>query len=341
MPIGLNVCEMPDMVNAARVKLRQIFLDTSGWGTAHQDALAGDASNRRYIRLNKEDEHAMLMDAPPPTEDVRPFTHIARHLLDQGFSAPRIFAEDPHQGFLIIEDFGDDTFTNLLADGADETALYTLAIDTLAHLHTQPVAADVPPYNDDRLLTETALLPEWFMTAHNISGDFERYTHIWRDLFQHVHTGPVTLVLRDYHVDNLMRLNDRNGISACGLLDFQDALMGHPAYDLMSLLEDARRDVPQDLQDLMIERYHTARNTQDRAAFDQAYAILAAQRHAKVIGIFTRLNTRDGKPHYLAHMDRLWRLFERSLEHPALAPMKAWVDEFIPDVHRRTAKDRS
>ena len=329
------------MVEPTREDLRQTFLKSSGWGTAKQDALAGDASNRRYIRLNNNGQRAMLMDAPPATENVHSFMHIAGHLIAHGFSAPQIYDADETLGFLILEDFGDDTFTNLLDRDENEHALYTLATDTLARLHRLPAADGVPDYDNDRLLAETALLPDCYMKAHGLSGDRDRYDQIWLDLFARVHLGPTTLVLRDYHVDNLMRLKDRFGVAACGLLDFQDALVGHPAYDLMSLLEDARRDVDGDLQAQMIERYHATVATKDRAAFDEAYAILAAQRHAKVIGIFTRLDQRDGKPHYLKHIDRLWRLFEHSLNHPTLAPMKAWVDQYIPADDRCVAKDCS
>jgi len=349
MLIGVNVCELLVMDKAqgraARAHLRQTFLQTAGWQDASQVGLPGDASFRRYIRLNMAGQRAMLMDAPPPTEDIRPFTKIARHLRACGFSAPELLAEDDDNGFLILEDFGDDTFTNLLAQNGDENALYELATDTLAALHVLDKNKAVPkglaPYDNDCLLTETALLLDWFMDAHDIdvSRDAKRaYDQAWIDLFDGVHRGQKTLVLRDYHVDNLMRLEGRDGIAACGLLDFQDARVGHPAYDLMSLLEDARRDVDPDLQVRMKDRYHAAVGTIDREQFDTAYAILAAQRHAKVIGIFTRLDRRDDKPHYLIHIDRLWRLFEQSMGHPALCSIKAWVNEHIPTDKRRAAK---
>ena len=286
----------------------------------------------------------MLMDAPPPTENVQAFVAIANHLLNLGFRAPKILAADENLGFLIIEDFGDDTFTNLLTAGADEIALYELATDTLADLHKEEPPYWLPPYNDQRLLTETSLLLDWFMVAHGLElscQDRAVYDRLWLDLFARVHAGPKTLVLRDYHVDNLMRLDGHQNTQACGLLDFQDALSGHPAYDLMSLLEDARRDISDDLQSDMKKRYHATRNTEDIKAFDIAYTILAAQRHAKVIGIFTRLDRRDGKPVYLKHIDRLWRLFERSLDHPVLEDLKIWVDTHIPKDKRCSAKDPS
>lgn len=327
-----------------RADILGAFLKAAGWADAHQAPMSADASYRRYIRLTQGDKHTLVMDAPPTHEDVRPFVMVDRHLRLLAFSAPEILHEDETNGFLLLEDFGDATFTNLLANGASESELYQLATDVLIALHALDTDTATPewlaPYDDDRLSTETALLLDWFMPAQGLPTDTDtraQYEKIWFELFAHVHAGPRTLVLRDYHVDNLMRLGDRHGIKACGLLDFQDALAGHPAYDLMSLLEDARRDIRDDLQATMKERYFDAMNLHgdERLDFECAYAILAAQRHAKVIGIFTRLDRRDAKPVYLKHIARVWRLFERALEHPALSAMKAWVDAHIPPEHRK------
>ena len=219
-----------------REALRHAFLNKANWALAAQDPLAGDASFRRYIRLNQNGQRALLMDAPPELgEDVRPFARIDRHLIDLGLTAPKILAEDAEHGFLLLEDFGDATFTNLLHDGADEPELYTLATDTLIALHAMEAAHTAPdwlaPYDDERLLNEAALLPDWFMGAQGLDVSPQMraaYDHAWLDVFHHVHEGPRTLVLRDYHVDNLMRLDNRDGVRACGLLDFQDALAGHP-----------------------------------------------------------------------------------------------------------------
>lgn len=328
---------------AARAELRQTFLDNIGWAGVVAKPLAGDASFRRYLRLQQGEQRALLMDAPPELgEDVRPFVRIDRHLIDLDLSAPEILAEDAEHGFLLLEDFGDATFSALLAQGADEQALYTLATDTLIALHAMEDLRTAPdwlaPYNDERLLAEVALLPDWFMQAQGLEvttaarAEFDR---AWQRAFSPVHAGPRTLVLRDFHVDNLMRLDGRDGVRACGLLDFQDALAGHPAYDLMSLLEDARRDIDPALQAQMKDRYCDAMGLSDSDAFDAAYAILGAQRHAKVIGIFTRLDRRDGKPVYLKHIERVWRLLERSLMHPALNEVRAWIDTHIPPDLRR------
>lgn len=335
------------MADKKRLALRQAFLAGTGWKEAAQVPLRGDASFRRYVRLTQDGKRAMLMDAAPEHgEDVRPFVRVDTHLRELGFSAPDILAADETGGFLLLEDFGDDTFTNLLAAGATEGALYELATDTLIALHAIEGVRAAPDwlalYDDDRLLFEASLLTDWFMPAHGIdvtAAARAKLERAWLKLFEHVHAGPRTIVLRDYHVDNLMRLAGRDGVRACGLLDFQDALAGHPAYDLTSLLEDARRDVPQDLQAAMKDRYCDALNVRDRAAFEAAYAILGAQRHAKIIGIFTRLDRRDGKPVYLKHIGRVWRLLEASVRHPVLAPIEAWLDEHIPH-NKRTAPER-
>jgi len=333
-----------DLSKNNRAQRMAAFLTAAGWGDANLAPMSADASFRRYIRLHLDDRRTLVMDAPPAHEDVRPFVMVDAHLRGLGFSAPDILREDTENGFLLLEDFGDATFTNLLKNGGDEEALYALATDVLIALHaleSQTVTPDwLPPYNDQRLRDEAVLLLDWFMPAQGLDVTTEArsaFERIWLDLFAHVHVGPRTLVLRDFHVDNLMHLPDRPGVKACGLLDFQDALAGHPAYDVMSLLQDARRDIEPTLQARMLERYTDALNVhgQARTDFDRAYAILAAQRHAKVIGIFTRLDRRDGKPHYLKHIARLWRLLEHALTHPALSDMKAWMDAHIPAAQRR------
>jgi len=338
------------MADTSRSDLLNAFLKGTGWENAERQPLTADASFRRYIRLTQDDKSTLVMDAPPAHEDVRPFVMIDKHLRLLDFSAPEILAEDELNGFLLLEDFGDATFTNLLARGDDERALYVLATDVLIALHALDTSSTtpewLPPYDDARLRDEAALLLDWFMPAQGLSvttatrADYER---IWFGLFAHVHDGPRTLVLRDYHVDNLMRLDGRDSIKACGLLDFQDALGGHPAYDLMSLLQDARRDIPAQVQADMLERYRDALNIKGAAwdDFERAYAILAAQRHAKVIGIFTRLQRRDGKAVYLKHIARVWRLLENAVEHPALSDMKTWLDTHIPAELRRAPEPSS
>jgi aminoglycoside/choline kinase family phosphotransferase len=277
------------------------------------------------------------MEAPPDREDVRPFLHMARHLRDLGFSAPEIFAADRTTGLVLLEDFGDDTFTRMLSAGHDETSLYQLAIDVLIHLHrlepATAVPAWLPPYDTGRLLDEALLLCDWYMPAacrRPTEAARVAYSAAWEEALIPAVSSPATLVLRDFHVDNLMRLSGRDGLRACGLLDFQDAVAGPAAYDVMSLLEDARRDVSPALKAEMLARYAAGIGHADWEPFHRTFAVLAAQRHAKVIGIFTRLSRRDGKDAYLAHIPRVWRLLERALAHDALAPVAGWFDRHLP-----------
>ena len=337
------------MARAGTVALRDerhramtAFLAAQGWDGTAPAILTGDASFRRYYRLAENGRRAILMDAPPPQEDIRPYVGVATILRGLGLSAPQIYAEDCDNGFLLIEDFGDDTYTRLLARGADETALYSLAIDTLIELQ-RAVAADrppeLPPYDEGRLLTEAALLVDWY--APSVLGGAlsaaarEDFLARWREVLPRAALHAPTLVLRDYHVDNLMLLPGRPAVRGCGLLDFQDAVCGPPSYDLVSLLEDARRDVPPALRVAMTERYLAGFPGLDREAFRRSAAILAAQRNCKIIGIFTRLWRRDGKPGYLAHIPRVWRLIEDELHEPALSPIADWLTRHLPPRARR------
>ena len=307
------------------------FLDATGWSGNQVVPLAGDASFRRYYRLGCNGRSAVLMDAPPPEEDCGPYIAVATLLRGLGLSAPAVLAEDREQGFLLLEDFGDDTYTRLLARGADEPSLYALAIDTLVALQqtvTLRGAPELPPYDIERLLGEAALLVDWYRPLNGELRD--EYLALWRTALPDAVVSPPTLVLRDYHVDNLMLLPDRSGIKGCGLLDFQDAVTGQPSYDLVSLLEDARRDVPVPLRQAMTERYLAAFPALDRSAFLRSAAILSAQRNCKILGIFTRLWKRDGKRQYLAHIPRVWRLLEADLRHPALGPIAHWLDRHLP-----------
>ena len=327
---------------SARDDVIQAFLEAQGWGAAERRILAADASFRRYLRLQRAGERAVLMDAPPP-EDVRPFERVSGLLLGLGLSAPRPLAVDEDAGLMLLEDLGDATFTRVLARGDDEAALYRLAIDTLIALHRGwsrdlPGAEDLPEYDEARLLEEAVLLTDWFLPALRGAPTpaplRDSYIEAWREVFPVARALPETLVLRDYHVDNLMVLEGRAGVAACGLLDFQDAVRGSPAYDLVSLLEDARRDIAPSLVEEMFERYHAAFEGLDGELLRAAMSVLGAQRNAKIIGIFTRLDRRDHKPDYLTHIPRVWRLLQGDLAHPALAPVRAWFDREIPAAER-------
>ena len=326
-----------------RAGMIEAFLEQAGFGAATFEYLSGDASFRRYARLTGGPGPAMIMDAAPDTEDIRPWLAVCRHLRHLGFSAPEVIAADADQGLLVIEDFGDDTFTRVLAGGGDEAALYDLAVDVLVELHRMPketaVPGWLPPYDDARLLDEAVLLVDWYLPEITDqaapTGLREEFLGLWREVLPMTREIPETLVLRDYHVDNLMRISGRHGTAACGLLDFQDAVAGPAAYDVISLLEDARRDLGEGIAAGALKRYYQGIPALDPNAFEAAAAALAAGRNAKIIGIFTRLWKRDGKPVYLSHIPRVWRLLEEDLRHPALARLKRWFDQTLP-VDRRT-----
>lgn len=328
----------PDPHLSPRQELIEGFLKRSGWQGAKRWRLAGDASFRKYDRVEKDGRRVVLMDAPPPQEDVRPFVSIARHLHARGFSVPEVLAEDPDAGLLLLEDLGDDTYTRLLAAGADEIALYGNAIDALIALHTRPEADVVPPgvipYGKERLLEEAGRIHSWYLRLVGAPAlpaaavaDFEA---IWNALLPVAWQAPRSLILFDYHIDNLMLVQGRAGMKACGILDFQDAITGPVTYDLMSLLEDARRDVPAAVQSAMKQRYLAAFPAVDRDAYARSWAVMAAQRHLRVIGTFARLKLRDNKPDYLRHMPRLWRYMDNCLTEPLLHPLRDWIDRHVP-----------
>jgi aminoglycoside/choline kinase family phosphotransferase len=301
------------------------FLAGHGWAGAEIAPLAGDASFRRYFRVKQGERRAVLMDAPPPHEDPRPFITIARWLGERGFAAPAIEAEDLTTGLVLIEDFGDAR----MREAIDETpgcteALYRTAIDVLIDLRRH-AAGPLLPYDRAVLHREANLLVEWYCPAIGITPDLDGYAAAWDAVFDHALAGTSVTVLRDFHAENLMLLD---GGKRLGLLDFQDALAGHPAYDLVSLLQDARRDVEPELEAAMLAYYHE--RTGADAEFDAAYHVLGAQRNAKIVGIFTRLWKRDGKARYPTLCPRVWTYLNRDLEHPVLAPVKAWFDANIP-----------
>ena len=313
------------------------FLARHGWGGARIAPLAGDASFRRYFRVHAADgATAVLMDAPPEKEDSRPFLAIGRQLHDMGFSAPQALATALDIGLVLLEDFGDDRVGPVLVrEPGRERAVYETAVDILAALHQLP-AGPVPPYAEPELLREARLFPDWYLPAMNIT-EAPGHDAAWAPLWAAVRAEPPVLVLRDYHADNLMII-DRPGLRGLGLLDYQDALAGHPAYDLASLLQDIRRTVSPALEAAMIDRYLAARPGVDGAAFRTAYAILAAQRNIKILGVFTRLYVRDGKAGYPAFHPRLWELVTRNLADPALAPVADWFAAHVPAAARTGVK---
>jgi tRNA threonylcarbamoyl adenosine modification protein YjeE len=348
---------------AERILAIRRFLDGNGFGTAERRRIQGDASTRCYERLTLNGATYILMnslkrpDGPPVrdgkpysaiahlAEDVTPFIALALGLRARGFSAPAIFAADRAAGLLVIEDLGDE----LLVAGeppAPIEARYAVAVDLLAALHRErlpealPVEAGVdyrlPRYDLEALLIEVELLLDWYMPkleAKVSDAKRDMYLALWRDALMPVIDAPATWVLRDFHSPNLLWLPEREGVTRIGLLDFQDAVLGNPAYDLASLLQDARAEVPELMEITLLASYARTRLKEpgfDSAAFARAYATLAAQRASKILGIFVRLDQRDGKPQYLRHLPRVWTYLQRALAHPALAPLAGWYRANVP-----------
>src|SRR5476651_953927 len=347
---------------AERIAIIRRFLARNGFGLAERQRMQGDASTRSYERLKLDGASYILMNSPRRpdgpvirdgkpysaiahlAEDVTPFVAMALALRERGFSAPAIMAADRDQGLLVIEDLGDE---QVVADGKPIEARYEVATDVLAQLHREPVhdllpvepgvGYQIPRYDMDALLIEVELLPDWYLPKLNARvSDAKRdsYLSLWRDALTPVVTGKTTWVLRDFHSPNLLWLPQRQGTTRIGVLDFQDALMGSPAYDLASLLQDARVDVSELMEITLLSRYTRARLKADlkfdAPAFARAYATLAAQRASKILGIFARLEKRDGKPQYLRHLPRVWTYLQRSLAHPALAPLSSWYKLHVP-----------
>jgi len=340
------------------------FLDEAGFGTAARTRIAGDASTRSYERLVHGAKRFILMNAPrmpdgPPikrglpysavahlAEDVKPFVAIANGLRERGFSAPKILAADHDAGFLILEDLG----AELVVAGDPPAPIpdrYERAVDVLIELHRRdlpdalPVAPHVeyriPPYDLDAFLIEVELLIDWYLPLRGAPASADaraQFLSLWRDALRPAIDAPKTWVLRDFHSPNLLWLGDRPGIAQIGLLDFQDAVMGPAAYDVASLLQDARVDVAEELEIALFRRYVGARRAHDpdfdTDAFARLYATLAAQRATKILGIFARLDRRDGKPQYLRHLPRIYAYLRRALNHPALAALDDWYQSRVP-----------
>jgi aminoglycoside/choline kinase family phosphotransferase len=311
------------------------FLQSCGWAGARIEPLAGDASFRRYFRVIGEGRSAVLMDAPPPQEDPRPFVAVAEWLKSVGLSAPDILARDLDKGLLLLADLGDARLRETLdEDPARERELYEVATDLLVHLHGHPPMPGLRVHGLEQWLDELTLFTDWYCPALSLDVDVAGYRAAWTEVLQPVAEdglGPVT-VLRDFHAENVMLIRDKQGVAHLGLLDFQDALSGHPAYDLASVLEDARRDVPPSLERAMIERYTSA--TGQGQAYERAYWALAAQRNTRILGVFTRLWKRDNKPHYTGFQPRMWGLLERDLAQPHLVGVRDWFDRNVPPEHR-------
>jgi len=341
-----------------------ICLEAAGYAEARRQRMAGDASTRSYARLIRDDGVFILMNSPKRpdgaaiyggkpysavahlAESVVPFVAMAKGLREYGLLAPEILHADLAQGLLVIEDLGDER----VVAGDPPVPIeerYEAAVDALLALHEQqlpdllPVAPHleyrIPPYDLEAFLIEAELILDWYLPRLDapVTDDArEQFRSLWGEALQPAIEAPPTWVLRDYHSPNLLWLPNRKGLARLGILDFQDAVMGPPAYDLASLLQDARVDVVEPTELALLGRYLRRRRAADPdfdgAQFIKIYVTLAAQRASKILGIFARLDARDGKPQYLRHMPRIWGYLQRSLAHPALGPLNDWYGEHVP-----------
>ena len=348
----------------ARLKALREFLTEAGYIDATRQRMAGDASTRSYARLIRDDGVVILMNSPRRpdgpaiyagksysaavhlAEDVKPFVAIANGLREHGFSTPAIHHADLDTGFLITEDFGSAG----VIEGDPPTPIaerYEVATDMLAALHRETLSEilpltpqldyAIPVFDTEALLVETGLMLEWYLPdrgaepGHDLRAEF---VTMWRDLLARPAAAPRTWVLRDFHSPNLIWLGDRIDTAKLGIIDFQDAVLGPAAYDLVSLLQDARIDVPEPLELTLLTRYIKARRATDGsfdpADFAELYAIMSVQRNTRLLGTFARLNRRDGKPQYLRHQPRIWTYLTRSLAHPALSHFREWYSANVP-----------
>ncbi|MCL6708506.1 phosphotransferase [Pseudomonas sp. R2.Fl] len=313
---------------------RTSFLTANGYDAADVVALPGDASARRYHRL--PGRGLLLMEEAPGAPDLKSFVTISRYLKGLGLSSPDIRSVDFDLGLALVEDFGSQTFTRLLQQGQPEPWLYELAVDALVHLHESRSAEQppVPAYDFGPLGTELEMFTQWYVPQCEPGLDAAAFEDAflaeWRTALAGIAQCRDVLVLRDYHVDNLMVIEGRSGVAACGLLDFQDGLLGSAAYDLVSLTQDARRDLSPGLEDRLIERYLAQRPGLNRERFLADYWLLAAHRHTKILGNFERLSKRDGKHGYLDHIPRVQRQLARALEEASLDYIRELMDSRLP-----------
>jgi tRNA threonylcarbamoyl adenosine modification protein YjeE len=347
----------------ARLGALRAFLENAGFLNAERRRMPGDASTRSYARLIRDDGPSILMNSPRRpdgpaiydgksysaavhlAEDVKPFVAIANGLRAHGLSAPEIRHDDLDSGFLITEDFGGEG----VIEGEPPRPIaerYEAATDMLAALHHEALPAslpvsqqnyDIPVFDIDAWLVEIGLMTEWYLPDRGVELSPQRlgeFAAMWRALLQKPAAAPRTWVLRDFHSPNIIWLGDRAGIARVGIIDFQDTVLGPAAYDLVSLLQDARIDVPEQLELTLLTRYIKARRAADGdfdpAGFAELYAIMSAQRNTRLLGTFARLNRRDGKPQYLRHQPRIWTYLSRSLAHPALAEFRRWYAANVP-----------
>jgi aminoglycoside/choline kinase family phosphotransferase len=311
------------------------FLAKTNWANALRAPLAGDASLRKYQRLaaGKDGRVAVLMDADPKLgNDVRPFIKITNYLRSLSLSAPEIYAADEASGLLIIEDLGDDLYAKAVADKPElEIPLYEAATDVLLHLHKAPPPSLLP--YDTKSMTDMALLAfDWYQFGASDKVNID-HRDTFKTAFSHLLetriSAPSVLIQRDYHAENLLWLSDRKGHARVGLLDYQDAQLGHPAYDLVSMLKDARRDVPESVEEAMVQHYVTHSAIDDQE-FRDAYHLLGLQRNLRILGVFARLSMHFAKPHYVDFIPRVWNFIQRDLGQKINEPVGTILNETLP-----------
>ncbi|MFT6559553.1 aminoglycoside phosphotransferase family protein [Sneathiella sp.] len=303
------------------------FIEKAGWKDAWRHALAGDASSRRYERLTQKDKTAILM-VDPSIETMDRFVRVTGLLHKMGYSAPEILTRQKDEGLLLLEDFGDRLFTQCIEQGAPATDLYRLAVDLLLDLRTQKLPENLPYFSPSYVLNQNALFLDWFVSDVNGRPVPENarlfYQQIWQELMVELGSMEEVFLFRDFHAENMMHLEQRSGLKALGLIDYQDAMIGPAAYDLVSLLQDARRDVGAGLEQEMLTHY-IEQSGVDHNVFYRQYAIFGAHRALRILGIFTRLSKRDGKDRYQKFVPRVKSHLSRNLAHPDLLPLQHWL----------------
>jgi aminoglycoside/choline kinase family phosphotransferase len=326
IPMSVSLSLEPPKIREREDLLDQ-FLEKHGLEEDELLPLAGDASQRRYFLLS----HALIMDAAPPHEDTKTFENITQLLQEAGLTVPKIYAADHKNGFMLLEDFGDLTYRKALQDNYEESLIYKETINSLAHLHKKMKKnnADLPFYDLDLFLDRASLFTQWsdLPLSQGAKDDFKG---LWTEAFQNQPAVPQRLMLRDVMVDNLFWLPHEEGHNRCGFIDYQDARWGPVTYDLVSLLEDARRDVAPDFAQSMLTVYFSHFPKLSREDFMASYCLWGAQRSTRILGVFSRLAKRDGKPKYLEHVPRVWAYLERDLQHPSLADLKDWFEKVRP-----------
>lgn len=327
-------------MSANREKLKFEFLQNAGLNQIQRLPLKSDASFRRYERIIKNEGSSLIfMDAPPEKEETKPFIKVANYLNEVGLSAPHIYQSDTDNGFILLEDFGDNLYEKILSDKAEtsvtEEELYEAAVDALIHLHKSPIdKIQLDFYDDTMQIKESMRFIDWYVSilnGENLSKKvIDEYVIILKHLIDTTKAANNVVVLRDYHAENLIWLKDRQGFKKAGLLDFQDAVIGSPAYDLVSLLEDARREISPQLADKMIARYLKAFPHYNYKDFLANYAICGIQRNLKIVGFCAAQASKHKNPYYLSLLPRVWRYINNDLKHPLLLPMKTWLNKVVP-----------